>query len=276
MSRSADIIPLREPAQPVTFSGLRAHQSQGAELDYFIYVPRSATTNSPLLVTIHGIDRLALQHAVRFSALAEKHGFIVLAPMFSKARIPRYQRLERGPHGDCPIATFELTVDHLQRATGLAAGPLRLFGYSGGAQFAMRYTLAGSLPVGRLVLAAPGWFTMPDTQHPFPYGLGDNSALEGRAMDLARLLSIPVLLTVGAEDTRRDRSLNRNALVESSQGKTRVERAHRWYGAITAVAKARGLPQMTQLKLLEGAGHDFNDNMQTFGLGEIATDWLIN
>ena len=276
MLRSAEIIPLRDPAQPLPICGLRAHQSLGAELDYFAYIPRTATTESPLLVTVHGIERMALQHAVRFSKLAEKHSFIVVAPIFSKARVPRYQRLERGPLGDCPIAAFELAVDHVQRATGLASGPLRLFGYSGGAQFAMRYTLAGSLPVGRLALAAPGWFTMPNTQQPFPYGLGESPALEGRAVDLARLLSIPVLLTVGAEDTRRDKSLNREAIVESSQGKTRLERAHRWYDAMTGLAKARGLPQMTQLKLLEGAGHDFDDNMQTFGLGEIVTDWLIN
>ncbi len=276
MPRSAEIIPLREPAQPVPISGLRAHQSQGAELDYFIYVPRSATTNSPLLVTIHGIERMALQHAVRFSALAEKQGFIVLAPMFSKARIPRYQRLERGPDGDCPAAALELTVDHVQRAIGLAPAPLRLFGYSGGAQFAMRYTMVGSLPVARLALAAPGWFTMPDTQHAFPYGLGDAPVLEGRVADLDRLLSIPVLLTVGAEDTRRDRSLNRNALVEASQGKTRLERAHRWYDAITVAARARGMTLLTQLKLLPGAGHDFNDNMQSHGLGEMIVDWLIN
>lgn len=276
MQRSAEIIPLRDPANPAPVSGLRAHQSEGAELDYFAYVPRTATTESPLLVTIHGIERMALQHAVRFSALAEKHGFIVVAPVFSKARIPRYQRLERGPAGDCPITAFELTVDHLQRVTGLAPAPLRLFGYSGGAQFAMRYTMVGSLPVARLALAAPGWFTMPDTQHAFPYGLGDAPVLEGRAADIGRLLSIPVLLTVGAEDTRRDKSLNRNALVESSQGKTRLERAHRWYDAMTAEAKTRGVDHLTQLKLLGGAGHDFNDNMRTHGLGDFVVDWLIN
>ena len=276
MQRSAEIIPLRDPAHPVPVSGLRAHQSSGAELDYFAYVPRTATTDSQLLVTIHGIERMALQHAVRFSALAEKHGFVVIAPVFSKARIPRYQRLERGPTGDCPVTALELTVDHLQRATGLSPAPMRLFGYSGGAQFAMRYTLVGSLPVARLALAAPGWFTMPDTQQPFPYGLGDAPVLEGRVADVTRLLSIPLMLAVGENDTRRDKSLNRNALVEASQGKTRLERAHRWYDAMTEAAKSRGLAQMTQLKLLPGAGHDFNDNMQTYGLGEIVTDWLIN
>jgi hypothetical protein len=128
MLRSAEIIPLRDPALPVPICGLRAHQSLGAELDYFAYIPRTATTDSPLLVTVHGIERMALQHVVRFSKLAEKHGFIVVAPIFSKARVPRYQRLERGPLGDCPIAAFELTVDHVQRATGLASTPLRLFG----------------------------------------------------------------------------------------------------------------------------------------------------
>ncbi len=276
MLHNAEILSRHYPVQPVPVSGLRSHKSPDAELDYFAYVPRTATADSPLLVTVHGIERLALQHAVRFSKLAEKHGFIVVAPIFSKACFPRYQRLERGPRGDCPIAAFELTIDHVQRATGLVSNPLRMFGYSGGAQFAMRYTLAGSLPVGRLVLAAPGWFTMPDTQHPFPYGLGDSPALEGRAVDLARLLSIPVLLTVGAEDTRRDKSVNREAIVDSSQGKTRLERAHRWYDAMTGMAKARGLPQTMQLKLLEGAGHDFNDNVQTCRLGEIVTNWLID
>ena len=276
MRHSAEIIPLRDPAQPVPVSGLRAHKSEGAELDYFLYVPQTATADSPLMVTIHGIERMALQHAVRFAPLAERHGAIVLAPLFCKARAPRYQRLERGPNGDCPMTALELTVDHVQRATGLAPAPLRLFGYSGGAQFAMRYAMVGALPVARLALAAPGWFTMPDTQQPFPYGLGNAPVLEGRATDLTRLLSIPVMLAVGDEDTRRDKSLNRSALVEASQGKTRLERAHRWYAAITAVARAQGLPQMMQLKLLPGAGHDFNDNMLTHGLGEMVADWLLN
>ena len=130
--------------------------------------------------------------------------------------------------------------------------------------------------MARLALAAPGWFTMPDPEQPFPYGLGDAPLLEGKVADIDKLLSIPVLLTVGAEDTRRDRSLNRNALVEACQGKTRLERAHRWYQAIKMAANMRGRELLTQLKLLPGAGHDFNDNMQSHGLGEIIVNWLIN
>ena len=84
-------------------SGLLAHQSEGAELDFFAYVPRSATSASPLVVSVHGIERMALQHAVRFSALADQFGFVVLAPMFSKSRIPRYQRLDGAVRANVPL-----------------------------------------------------------------------------------------------------------------------------------------------------------------------------
>lgn len=251
-----------------------AHRADGGELDYFAYVPRNASAASPLMVSVHGIERRALQHAVRFSALAEEGGFVVLAPLFSKARLPRYQRAERGPDGDHPIEAFELTVDHFQRASGLQPSPIRLFGYSGGAQFAMRQVLLGTLPVARLALAAPGWFTMPDEALEFPYGLAASAASEGRQPDLARLLATPTRLVVGGNDTRRDSSLNRHPIVEETQGRTRVERAQRWHAAMGAAADRYGVPRRAELKVLPEAQHDFNDNMQSHGLGDIVAEWL--
>lgn len=276
MPRSAEIIPLGESGRLRARKGLLGHTSTGGEFDYFAYLPERCTSDSPMLVSVHGIERLALQHAVRFSRLAEQYGFIVLAPLFSKERAPHYQRVERSPAGECPMSSFELTLAHFEREIGLSPRPLHLFGYSGGAQFAMRYALLGKMPVSRLVLAAPGWFTMPDPAQTFPYGLGSDLALSERAPDLMRLLSIPVLVTVGTEDIRRDKSLNRSARVEAQQGKTRLARAKRWYGAMSEAAAIRGLPARTELRLLDGAGHDFDDNMQKHGLGEFVVDWLIN
>lgn len=272
MLRSAETVALPETVPLPCAPGLVAHRAEGAELEYFAYVPRGATGASPLLVTIHGIERQALQHAVRFSGLAETLGFVVLAPLFSKARLPRYQRVERGPLGDDPIEALELTIDHFQRTSGLQSSPIRLFGYSGGAQFAMRYAMLGDLPVGRLAIAAPGWFSMPDETQAFPYGA---AASNGRRPDLARLLATPILLTVGEEDTRRDASLNRERAVDEMQGRTRLERAQRWHQAMTAAAGKRGVPAQTEIRVLPGAGHDFNDNMQARGLGEIVGNWLL-
>ncbi len=274
MLRSVETFTLRDSGSLLCAPGLMAHRADGGELDYFAYVPRNASAASPLFVSVHGIERLALQHAVRFSMHAEAGGFVVLAPLFSKARLPRYQRAERGPKGDSPIEAFELTVDHFQRASGLQPAPMGLFGYSGGAQFAMRQVLLGTLPVARLALAAPGWFTMPDEALAFPYGVGASPASEGREPDIARLLTTPTLLMVGGNDTRRDGSLNRNRIVEETQGRTRVERAQRWHAAMGAAADRQGVPRKTELQVLPGAEHDFNDNMQSHGLGDIVVKWL--
>lgn len=274
MLRSVENVAFRGADLSACSPGIKSHRASGGELDYFAYVPRNVSAASPLMVTVHGIDRHALQHAVRFSKLAEAFGFVVLAPLFSKERMPRYQRVQRGPNGDSPIEAFELTVDHFQRASGLQLTPIRLFGYSGGAQFAMRQVLLGSLPVARLVLAAPGWFTMPDETLAFPYGAAAGAASEDRQPDFARLLATPTLLTVGGEDTRRDSSLNRNKIVERTQGQTRVERAQRWHAAMCTAADRRGLPCLTELRVLPGAPHDFDANMQSYGLGEMVAEWL--
>lgn len=275
MQRSAEIITLGESGSLSGGASLVAHRATGPELDYFAYVPRRATTASPLLISVHGLERRALQHAVRFSRLAEEMNFVVLAPLFSKARIPGYQRLERGPQGDCPLVAFDLTIDVFLRRIGGEARPLRLFGYSGGAQFAMRYAMLGSQPVSRLALAAPGWFTMPDPGQPFPFGLAPSADGERRTPDIDRLLSIPVLLTVGADDVRRDRSLNRASQIDAQQGHNRVERAHRWTSAMSAAAAERGRPEQVDLRVMPGAGHDFNENMQQHGLGETVANWLL-
>jgi dienelactone hydrolase len=276
MLHSAEIISLGQSGPLSCGTGLVAHRAEGPELDFFAYIPKDATIATPLVVSVHGLERRALQHAVRFSKFAEQFGFVVLAPLFSKSRIPRYQRLERGRSGECPMEALELTIDLFQQRTGMDAAPLRLFGYSGGAQFAMRYAILGSLPVSRLVLAAPGWFTMPDPAQPFPLGLAASQGSEGRAPDISKLLSIPVLLTVGADDTRRDASLNRSSLVDAQQGLTRVERAHRWTVAMTAAAKRHEMAQQVEFRLLPGAGHDFEENMQQHGLGEIVARWLMS
>ncbi|MEQ1610693.1 MAG: hypothetical protein ABL956_17275 [Hyphomonadaceae bacterium] len=274
MLHSVETFALRDSGSLLCAPGLTAHRASGGELDYFAYVPRNASVRSPLMVSVHGIDRQALQHAVRFSALAEAYGFLVLAPLFSKMRMPRYQRLERGPNDDSPIEAFELTVDHFQRASGLQSAPIRLFGYSGGAQFAMRQVLLGSLPVARLALGAPGWFTMPDATLEFPYGVAASPASDDCQPDLARLLATPTLLMVGGGDTRRDSSLNRHRIVEETQGRTRVERAQRWHAATCLAAEKLGLPVLAELQVLPGAPHDFNENMQSYGLGDIVAEWL--
>jgi pimeloyl-ACP methyl ester carboxylesterase len=260
--------------QEAEMHGVLAHTAQGGELDYFAYVPRTVSPYSGLLVTVHGIERKALQHAIRFAQLAEEHSLIVLAPLFSKRRLPRYQRTQRGTSGECPLEALEHTIDHFLRWSDIEPARKFLFGYSGGAQFAMRYALRGRVAFEKLVLAAPGWFTMPEPGLPFPYGLGPSIVAGSSLPDLERLISTPTLVVVGTEDTRRDSSLNREPIVDTTQGQTRLERARRWIEAMNGAAEKLGTRSASEMRILRGAGHDFEDNMKSHGLGKIACDWL--
>jgi pimeloyl-ACP methyl ester carboxylesterase len=261
-------------AREVHMHGVLGHTAQGGELDYFAYVPRTVSRHSALLVTVHGIERKAFQHALRFASLAEEHSLIVLAPLFGKSRMPRYQRTLRGSNGECPLDAFDLTIDHFLRWSGIEPTRKYLFGYSGGAQFAMRYALRGRVAFQKLALAAPGWFTMPEPGLPFPYGLGPSIASGSSPTHLDRLISKPTLVVVGTEDTRRDGSLNREPIVDATQGETRLERARRWVEAMSVAADASGTRNRVEMRTLSGAGHDFEDNMKSHGLGKIVCDWL--
>jgi poly(3-hydroxybutyrate) depolymerase len=259
------------PAKP---AGLISHKSQGGELDYFAYVPQSAAKNAPLLVSVHGIDRMALQHALRFAPLAEEGGFAVLAPLFSRRRMPRYQRTLRTPRGESPLEAFDLTLEHFSEGCSIDPRTRYLFGYSGGAQFAMRYGLRGRNQFAKLALAAPGWFTMPDPGLPFPFGVAPSVACGLPQPDIERLLAMPILVTVGSRDTKRDRSLNRDPIVDATQGFTRVQRAESWCTAMRAISEQRGVTSRLQMRILPGASHDFEDNMTSHGLGRIVCEWF--
>ncbi len=52
------------------------------ELLYFLYWPKRAQVDAPILVTVHGISRNAFEQMTAFAELAERHG-IVLGPLFT-------------------------------------------------------------------------------------------------------------------------------------------------------------------------------------------------
>jgi pimeloyl-ACP methyl ester carboxylesterase len=103
---------------------------------------------------------------------------------------------------------------------------LRLFGFSGGGQFAHRYALFYPRRVARQVLGAPGWYTFPDPEHRYPLGLRTAPPEWPKlTFNPGRFLRIPTLVLVGEHDNRRDRELNRTRQVDVHQGLDRMERA---------------------------------------------------
>lgn len=240
---------------------------------YFLYVPRQGGNTAKIFITVHGISRNVRQHAKEFAAYAERYGVVMIAPYFPADRFPDYQRL--GRKGNRADIVLNAIVAEVARLTGASSNKLYLFGYSGGAQFVHRYMFAYPERVARIVLGAPGWYTLPDSTLEFPIGIQPILSMPQIQFDSTRFLSIPVCVLVGEKDNRRDAELNKSTIIDRLQGKTRIERGWHWVKEMSYQARRQGLPTTYAFHLLPDSPHSFAISMERGGMGEKTFDFLF-
>ena len=239
------------------------------------YVPELAPARGPVLVAVHGISRNAREQVETFRPTAMRLGWPLVAPEFGEVDFPDYQRLGRvgrGPRADLALDDLLATLAERFR---LEPQRLALFGYSAGGQFVHRYAMAHPERVRAAVVAAPGWFTLPDPRRSYPQGLRVGAELPGVRLAPVEFLKVPMLVAVGSRDVERDESLRRTPGIDRRQGHTRVERAARFVEAMTTAARQAGVPGRIGLRSLEGAGHGFPDGVAA-GVVEMAEAFLAD
>src|SRR5687767_12556083 len=212
--------------------------------EYYCYAPASSKEGSRVLAVIHGISGRALDYAQIFAPYCEDHGVVLLVPHFAEHHrdFQRLGRQGRGPRAD---EILHQCLSEVGTLTGANVGEIYLFGYSAGAQFAHRYMMAHPHRVARAVLAAAGWYTFPDPEQRFPYGIRRPKRLPGIRFAPEEFLKVPVEVLIGGADLDA-LNLRSTARVTAQQGTNRVERARRWVDAMREAAKACGLrPRIT-------------------------------
>jgi pimeloyl-ACP methyl ester carboxylesterase len=221
-----------------------------------------------VFVTVHGISRNVDEHAALFAPYAERFGVVLVAPSFTHVGHAGYQRLGGKGRDRQDDAGLDAILEEVETLTGADAGKFYLFGFSGGAQFAHRYTMAHPDRVARAAVAAAGWYTFPESATPYPYGLGPSPAFPGVAFEPEAFLRVPIAVFVGGEDTASGENLRRNPDVDRQQGVTRLERAQTWVAAMRRAAHARGLEPLVTYEQVAGIRHSFKQFMQEGGLGD--------
>lgn len=218
--------------------------------------PLDPGPNTPVLVAVHGVHRLAEDYFDAFAPLVRANDGLLLVPIFDTERFPDYQRLGRPDRGRrADLALLSLLPDALD-GFGLNDRPVYLFGHSGGGQFVHRFVMAHPRHVSRYVVSAAGWYTFPDDTHAYPRGT--NGPLDtSTSFRPGDFLTVPGCVFIGTHDRRSGPNLRRSTAIDQQQGVTRHDRAYRWTATMNELAIDRGLSPPLSICEFRNAGHNF-------------------
>ena len=222
--------------------------------EYLLYSPTGASLDSPLMVMIFGVSRNWQEQVAAFIPACERLGVTLISPGMGGSARSCYRSIGRQENRadlflhDC--------LREVSLLTGLDATKFRLFGHSSGAQFAHRYLMAHPHRVESAVIVGARWYTFPDTNRKFPFGIRQTKRLPDLAFNPEQYLRVRLTVLQGTLDTDEETFRNSEE-ISAQQGKHRLERARRWVAAMRAQAQAHAMPSMLEYIEIEGIGHLF-------------------
>jgi pimeloyl-ACP methyl ester carboxylesterase len=248
-------------------------QSAAGAIRARVFIPSVINTARHPLLALHGISRKDKAIFAAFKEVAEKTGRVLIVPRFSRKDWPEFQRIGRAR----PDRALLSLLSVLRSEGVIGEGKIDLFGFSGGAQLANRFALLYPHLVGKLNLAAAGWYCLPDQTIAFPIGIGAAKRARGHGdadidaamrAQLSQFLRIPLRIYVGDEDTLRDSALRTSERLDRIQGPDRKSRAACFLASFRAAADLRGIAANTSMAILPGCGHDFAQCAENAALAE--------
>lgn len=223
------------------------------------HLPNSGKPGRPLLIVVHGSDRNWVESRDAFIPLADTCDLAILAPLF-----PAGLTQAGGDHGYKFL--HEPGIDYQQVLYGMMENfahncdfdsqAVYLFGFSGGAQFALRYALLNPERLRGVILAAPGSVTLLDENLPWWAGIADLETRFGRALQIDALRRLPIHLLVGENDLADGRVVHQaGTLYHSPHAHVAGGSRQACLGSLEKSLRDAGIP--VNLETVPGAGHDF-------------------
>lgn len=236
---------------------------EGPDLPVYYQLPERVTSDTPVVFVMHGVNRDADRYRDEWAALARQHGFIAVVPQFSREYFPGSRGYNTGYSSEddgtprsrnlWSFAAIEPLFDDVRQRFGTRAPRYSIYGHSAGAQFVHRFVLF--MPEARIdqaISANAGWYTMPDMQTVFPYGLAATPVDEGA---LAAALGKRVTVLLGTADTDRADPDLRKTPEADAQGPHRFARGQQFFANAKQAAERLETPFGWSIRTVPDVGH---------------------
>lgn len=242
----------------ITFRDARGHADR--ELTVHTYRPARCDARCPLQFVLHGVGRNANGYRDYWVEAAERHGFVVVSPLFTREAWGGAAAYNRGgvDATDDRSRWAFAAIEHLFDEIADGRKDYRLFGHSAGGQFVHRFLYF--VPNNRAsvaVAANAGWYTIPEWRKgkaafPWPHSLAQAKAGEKEAL---RALGQRLVVMLGDADTdpaAQDLDRTPGSL---AQGANRLERGRYFHRVSSALARDIGVDFRWDLVIVPGVAH---------------------
>lgn len=230
-------------------------------LRLYCYRPIRWTQNDAVFIAFHGFSRDGGSYSEALRKLAEKRNMLIVCPELTEKKYPGAAWYQEGGIMDTDghvrekeMRTFSAAgriVEEVKSRTQ-AKGKIILFGHSAGGQFVHRLSLLDDVKgVDVTAVANSGWFTMPDRDIDYPYGIKNVEITDEK---LAEAFAKPVILFMGEKDIERNPPF-RDTPEADAQGMNRMERCTNYFRQCRVKAEDLGVPFRWKLEIVKGAAH---------------------
>jgi pimeloyl-ACP methyl ester carboxylesterase len=215
-------------------------------------------------MVMHGMSRNADDYRDQWHELAIKHNFLLIVPEFSAEKFPGGRGYNLGNVYDYDdekidpslwsFSAIEGIFSEAKHRFSMDAGNYALYGHSAGSQFVHRFLLHfPEARVSRVVLANAGWYTLPDFEVDYPYGLKDSAITQG---SLESFLARDLTVLLGDQDNNPNEEGLRKTKEARKQGRHRLARGHNFFATGKITATKQNLPIGWRIAVVHGVAHD--------------------
>ncbi|WP_371195111.1 hypothetical protein [Glaciecola sp. SC05] len=241
-------------------------QWPGSALEVWAYKPSNYRADSKVLFVMHGVQRDADRYRDEWADLAEQHNLLLIVPQFTQKDFPRstgynlgavfvdsyYQKTN--PRELWSYSAIEPLFDYVKSKYANTSTRYNLYGHSAGSQFVHRFVFfVPEARVSKIVTANAGWYTAPDFDIEFPYGLKNTPVSQD---DLLMSLQKPVVVLLGDADNDPNHRSLRKAAPAMLQGKHRFARGIYFFKQAALAAEKYEVKFNWQLVTVHGVGHE--------------------
>ena len=238
-----------------------------SDVELFYTLPEEINNQTQVLFIIHGGARDSEKYLDIWKKFTEHKNIILVAPEFKRADYEDYEYLNISD--DYGVLNKNLN-EHLHNSLSiffsffkskynLEIDTYKLYGHSGGAQFAHRLLLFSDYDnVSSAVIAGASSYTFLNNEN-YPYGLKESNHLSDNK--IKRYLSQRVTFLIGNQDIKKFESPKKNNIQgKVLQGNNRFEVGINYFNNLITVSERQKIPLRWKFQIAKGVAHD-NEKM---------------